>query len=133
MDSLNQFDALVTNGQEEIASLSYLVTLAFVRANREAIRTLGEHYESRVRALARKHRRAVARIEGLRHMTSIFFHSAAKADGFASLLNDQGIDISAQTYKQECPPACLTKLPLISTPAMVDFLIAKMDAALAAM
>jgi 4-aminobutyrate aminotransferase-like enzyme len=133
MDSLNQFDALVTNGQEEIASLSYLVTLAFVRANGEAIRSLGEYYESRLRALAEKHQRAVAKIEGLRHMTSIFFHSAEEADRFASLLNDQGIDISAQTYKAECPPACLTKLPLISTPRMVDFLVEKMDGALNAM
>ena len=133
MDRLNQFDALVTNGQEEIASLSCLVTLAFVRANGEAVRSLGEYYESRLRALAEKHEGKIAKIEGLRHMTSIFFHSAQEADRFASLLNSQGIDISAQTYKAESPPACLTKLPLISTPRMVDFLIAKMDAALAAM
>ena len=46
MDNLNQFGALVTNGQEELASLSYLITMAFVNANREYIHQLGEYYHS---------------------------------------------------------------------------------------
>lgn len=32
-DSLSQFGALVTNGQEELASLAYLVTMEFIGAN----------------------------------------------------------------------------------------------------
>jgi len=34
MDSLNQFGALVTNGQEELASLAYLITIEFAESNR---------------------------------------------------------------------------------------------------
>ena len=45
-------------------------------------------------------------------------------------LNEAGIDISAQTYKADCLPSALTKIPLTSTYKMVDFLINKMDEAL---
>ena len=41
MDTLDQFGALVTNGQEELASLAYLVTMEFVRANGAYIAALG--------------------------------------------------------------------------------------------
>ena len=41
------------------------------------------------------------------------------------------VDISAQTYKPNCPPAALTKLPLITTPDMARRLVALLEAALA--
>lgn len=129
-DNLNQFGALVTNGQEEIASLAYLVTMTFVQANRAFIREVGNHYESELKSLARKHSMVVHRQEGWRHMSSLFFYSVDNTVRFVRYLNEAGIDISAQTYKAECPPAALTKLPLIATHHMVDFLIHKMDAAL---
>src|SRR5690606_37394815 len=37
MDSLSQFGALVTNGQEELAALSYLVTMRFAEENAEYV------------------------------------------------------------------------------------------------
>ena len=49
---------------------------------------------------------------------------------FIKQLNEAGIDISAHTYKPKCPPSALTKLPLTSTPKMVDFLVDRMDRAL---
>jgi len=45
-------------------------------------------------------------------------------------LNSQGIDISAHTYKANCPPAALTKLPLTCSKAVIDYLISKMKLAL---
>lgn len=130
LDSLSQFGALVTNGQEELASLAYLVTMAFIGANRDFIRDLGEYYEAELAALAREHPTVIAKIEGRRHLSSIFFHSVDATVQFVRQLNAAGIDISAHTYKAECPPAALTKIPLISTVKMVDFLIAKMRQAL---
>ena len=41
MDSLNQFGALVTNGQEELASLSYLITMEFAETNSNETRKSG--------------------------------------------------------------------------------------------
>ena len=41
MDTLNQFGALVTNGQEELASLAYLVTMEFIGANGAHIEAAG--------------------------------------------------------------------------------------------
>jgi acetylornithine/succinyldiaminopimelate/putrescine aminotransferase len=133
LDSLDQFGALVTNGQEELASLAYLITMEFVRANAGYVQELGEYYERSLRALARRHPKALERIEGRRHLCSLFFRSEEKAVAFIRTLNEGGIDISAQTYKAKCPPSALTKLPLTATPKIVDVLVARMDAALSAL
>jgi acetylornithine/succinyldiaminopimelate/putrescine aminotransferase len=127
MDNLHQFGALVTNGQEELASLSYLVTMEFVQANRDYIGAIGDYYWEQLQWLAARHPALIMRIEGYRHLASVFFYDTEKAIEFAGLLNQRGIDISAQTYKADCPPATLTKLPLIASYAMIDFLIETMD------
>lgn len=130
MDNLNQFGALVTNGQEELASIAYLVTMEFAQANRAYTRDIGDYYEAELRALARQYPAIVDRIEGCRHLSAIFFSSSDMAQQFVAHLNDAGIDISAQTYKADCLPSALTKIPLISTTKMVDYVIAKMREAL---
>lgn len=127
LDNLNQFGALVTNGQEELASIAYLVTIAFAEANRDYTRELGETYEHELRALARRYPTIIDRIEGRRHLSAIFFHSVDTTVRFTKALTAAGIDISAHTYKAECPPAALTKIPLISTHKMVEYLIRQMD------
>ncbi len=130
MDDLNQFGALVTNGQEELASLAYLVTMEFAQANREYIGEIGDYYEGELNSLHKRYPQIIAEIQGQRHLSSIFFYNAEQALEFIRFLNARCIDISAQTYKANCPPAALTKIPLISSPKMVDFLIGKMDEAL---
>ena len=130
MDSLNQFGALVTNGQEELAALSYLVTMEFVQANRAFVAGLGDYYEAELRGLLKRYPGIISNIEGQRHLSSIFFFKAEQAVEFVHILNANCIDISVQTYKSSCPPAALTKLPLISSFKMVDFLIGKMEQAL---
>ena len=133
LDSLPQFGALVTNGQEEIASLAFLVTMAFARANRDYIRQTGEEYERCLRDLAARHPAVIEKMEGRRHLASLFFRDTGKLSAFVRSLNQAGIDISIQSYKAKCPPSCLTKLPLVVTPKTVDFLVGRMDAALAAL
>ena len=130
MDTLQQFGALVTNGQEEIASLAFLVTMAFVRANGGFIREVGEYYEAELKELAARYPAVVERMEGRRHLASLLFHKTETVTRFVSALVQGGIDISVQSYKANCPPSCLTKLPLICTPKAVEYLIGKMDAAL---
>ena len=127
MDNLNQFGALVTNGQEELASLAYLITMEFAQANREHTSSIGDYYERELKRLAQKYAATIDKIEGQRHLSALYFFAADKADEFCGRLNKQGIDISAQTYKANCPPAALTKLPLTSTAKMVEFVITKMD------
>ena len=130
MDNLNLFGALVTNGQEELASLSYLITMAFAEANSVYTRKIGDYYESWIRELAQKYSQLIIKVEGDRHMTTMFFESVEKTVAFASYLNGRCIDISAHTYKPNCPPSALTKIPLISTYKMVDFILSKMEEAL---
>ena len=130
LDCLPQFGALVTNGQEELASLAYLITMRWATANSEITRDIGDYYETRLRALASAHPGKITAVEGSRHMTTLCFSDLSVAKNFAGQLNQRGLDASVQVYKAECPPAVLTKIPLICTPAVVDFMAARMDEAL---
>lgn len=127
MDTLSQFGALVTNGQEELASLAYLITMEFLQANSDYVEAVGKYYEEKLHSLAKQYPGLILQIEGYRHLSTIFFHQAEDALKFITRLNQDGIDISAQTYKADCPPAALTKLPLVSSYKMVDYLVERME------
>lgn len=132
MDSLNQFGALVTNGQEELASLAYLITIEFAENNSDITRDIGSYYHNEAIKIMEQFPQYIDKVEGDAHMTTLFFKDAETTVKFTSYLNKKCcIDISAQTYKADCPPAALTKLPLISSKAAVDFVISKMKESLA--
>ncbi len=127
LDSLEQFGALVTNGQEEIASLACLVTLRWAEANAEVTNAVGEYYEERIRELSHTYSALVSAVEGRRHMTGLHFGEVGAAADFAKHLNARGLEVSVQTYKAGCPPAALMKLPLIAGYKVVDFVLARME------
>lgn len=129
-DVLPQFGALVTNGQEELSSLSYLITMRWIEANADVMRATGEHYEAGVRKLAARFSRVVSKAEGCRHMSSLFFHEMEHAKAFVKALSDGGIDVSVQTYKTASMPSVLTKLPLIAGYEAVDMVLGRMRDAL---
>jgi len=131
-DNLPQFGALVTNGQEELASLVYLITMKWAESNADITRQIGDYYEQRLKELAAKHANLIRGIEGKRHLGAIWFRQVEPAKAFAEALTAEGIDISVQTYKAACPPAALTKLPLTAGYEFVDLLVEKMDSALQA-
>ncbi len=133
-DSLSQFGALVTNGQEELASLAYLITIAFIDENGAQIERVGKRYHEAVSALAARHADLVAGVEGDAHMSALNFRDVPAAVDFCKRMQlIEGVDISAQTYKPNCPPAALTKLPIITTEAMALALVEKMDRCLSGM
>jgi len=127
-DRLPQFGALVTNGQEELASLSYLVTMRWARANAQATRAVGAYYEERLRSFAASFPDRIAGIDGAGHLSTIRFHELSQAKAFAAGLAERGLDVSVQTYKADCPPVVLMKLPLIAGYELVDFVLEQMDA-----
>ncbi|MCX5757709.1 MAG: aminotransferase class III-fold pyridoxal phosphate-dependent enzyme [Candidatus Hydrogenedentes bacterium] len=129
-DSLPQFGALVTNGQEELASLAYLVTMRWIEANTDVIQTVGDYYRERLEQLAVKHADRIVSIDGRRHMAGIRFHDLDVARRFAAQLNAMGVDVGVQSYKTGCPPSALTKLPLIAGYEIIDWLIDRMDSVL---
>ena len=130
LDTLPQFGALVTNGQEELASLVYLITLRWAEANAEVTAAVGEYYEERLKCLAARYPGIIALIEGKRHLAGVYFHDLAAGKRFAAYLNEAGLDISVQTYKEGCPPSALTKLPLTAGYEVVDTVMESMDQAL---
>ncbi len=130
MDNLNQFGALVTNGQEELAALAYLITMKFTEENESFIRAMGEYYEDNLRELASRYPALIERTEGMGHLTTLFFYEAQTVSRFTGMLNDACIDVSAQTYKASCPPAALTKPPIIATKEMIDYVLKIMGEAL---
>lgn len=123
MDTLNQFGALVTNGQEELASLSYLVTMSFMRANGETVEKLGERFESGLRAIMARHSDVLCDVEGFGHLAALHFHSVEQAAAFASKMKEHCIDASAQIYKANCLPAMLMKPPIIASEATIDHIL----------
>ena len=53
-------------------------------------------------------------------MGSLTFEDAETAAAFSHIMTETHcIDVSAQTYKANCPPVALTKLPLIATKSLV--------------
>jgi acetylornithine/succinyldiaminopimelate/putrescine aminotransferase len=127
MDSLPQFGALVTNGQEELASLAYLITMRWAEANADTTAAIGEYYEERLRDLARKRSKMIVRFEGRRHLAGLCFNDLQEAKAFGKQLVERGLDISVQTYKASCPPVALTKLPLTTGYEAVDWIVDQMD------
>jgi len=130
LDCLPQFGALVTNGQEELASLAYLITMRWAEANGEVTGAVGDYYMERLLELAGEYPSLISVIEGKRHLAGVYFDDLDKALDFAKRLNSRGLDISVQTYKKGCPPCALTKLPLIAGYEAVDLVIERMDQAL---
>lgn len=130
MDNLNLFGALVTNGQEELASLANLITMRFAEENAAHTAAIGELWQQSLQRLAAGHK-SIKSVEGHGLLTALCFEDAEHTVKFCHLLGDKYcIDISAQTYKANCPPAALSKLPLISSPRLIDFVTAAMDEAL---
>jgi acetylornithine/succinyldiaminopimelate/putrescine aminotransferase len=129
-DNLPQFGALVTNGQEELASLSYLITLAWAKANAAITSRVGEYYQRRFEEFARKHNRLIVSAEGWRHLSALRFRELGFAKAFVSRLVEDGLDMSVQTYKADAPPVMLTKIPLIADERVVDFILQKMEEAI---
>jgi len=133
MDCLPQFGALVTNGQEELASLSYLVTTRWAEENAAVTEAVGDYYQERLHELADQHRHRISSIDGSRHMGAIRFRDLDSAKRFTKRLNKAGLDISVQTYKADSPPSALTKLPLIAGYEVVDFVVERMREAMRTM
>lgn len=128
MDNLDLFGALVTNGQEELASLAYIIAMRFAEANAAETAEVGAYFRTRLEDVARRHKGVVEAIDGQGLLEAIRFRNAEKAAAFAEEINKKCcIDISAQTYKANCPPAALMKLPLIATKATVDFVAECID------
>ena len=126
LDVMPQFGALVTNGQEELASLAYLVTMEWAQANAAVTAELGAFFERSLRALAAEFPEAIVAVDGWRHMSTLCFGDLARAKAFTKELNRRGLDSSAQTYKADCPPVVLVKLPLIADRAVMDFMVGTM-------
>jgi 4-aminobutyrate aminotransferase-like enzyme len=132
LDSLPQFGALVTNGQEELASLAYLITMRWGLANAGLVQRIGDEYEARLREFAARYPDHIERVDGRRHLCTICFHDLELAKRFVAHLVARGFDTSAQTYKATCPPAVMLKPPIIIGPEVVDFMAEKLDQAMQA-
>jgi 4-aminobutyrate aminotransferase-like enzyme len=130
MDALPQFGALVTNGQEEIASLAYLITMRWALENADVTRAIGAYYQERLTDFAAHHHDRIHGFCGLRHLGALAFDDLQQARSFAARLGQMGLDVSAQTYKADCPPVALTKIPLIACRRTVDFILDCMERAL---
>ena len=71
-------------------------------------------YHEAMVTLAEKHAKLISSAEGDAHMSTLNFVRVPDAVEFCKRMQfTYGVDISAQTYKPNCPPVALTKLPII--------------------
>jgi hypothetical protein len=63
-------------------------------------------------------------------MSTLCFAGLEQAGTFVKELGQKGLEFSAQTYKAECPPVVLCKIPLIADNKVIDFIIDTMRDAL---
>lgn len=124
MDNLTQFGALVTNGQEELASIAYLITMTFNKANSDIISELGNYFYNKLNDNLNRYN-IVKEVQGLGHCVGIHFHDIETAKSFAALFNKQKIDYALHLYKAYCPPAILFKPPIISSKPILDYICDK--------
>jgi len=134
MDNLDQFGALVTNGQEELASLAYLVTIRFAEHNALHTKERGRQWQEILKRLSHEHPASITHTEGDGLLGCLCFADAAHATAFCQRLgHDFNIDVSCQTYKADCPPAVLTKPPLIASERQLEAIAQAMDTTLTAL
>ena len=130
-DNLNQFGALVTNGQEELASLAYLVTMTFAHENEAELAKSCALFEKGLSDLKAKYPEKLVAIEGKGLLAALHFHTLSEAAAFTDALHHECVDASAQLYKANCVPAVLFKPPVNSTEATLNTLLAILDRVLA--
>ena len=123
-DNLVLFGALITNGQEELTNLSYLITMQFIADQAEELSRLQSRWDAIAQSLAREYPDVLTGAEGMGYLASLQFADAQQAGHFAKKLTARCIDTSAQLYKANCPPAALFKLPIIMQDSDLDSLTA---------
>ena len=120
----------MTNGQEELASLAYLVAMKWAAVNGAAIAAAGREIEESFRQVAAEFPAIVGGVEGKGHLLGLRFRDLGQGRRFTERMNRFGFDISVQAYKANCPPVALTKLPLIADSEAIALLIARLREAL---
>jgi acetylornithine/succinyldiaminopimelate/putrescine aminotransferase len=130
-DNLNQFGALVTNGQEELAALAYLITIRFVQEIGDELDKNSDIFENGFAALCEKYPEKLAGYQGKGCNIALHFHSVEDAAKFTKELHVKCIDASAQLYKPNCVPGVLFKPPVVSTEATIRKILAVLDEILA--
>ena len=131
MDTLNQFGALVTNGQEELAALAYLITMTFMEANGDYVAELGARFDNGLKDIQKKHSDKIVAAEGLDLLAALHFHTVDEAATFAGKMKAACIDSSVMLYKANCVPALLMKPPVIASEATIDYILNTIDTLLA--
>ena len=98
MDNLNQFGALVTNGQEELASLAYLITMEYAQENAEEIRDICAYYEEQAETLKAQFPSVVERIEGQGLLSAVTFRDVGETRCVLSSFCRRNASMSARRY-----------------------------------
>ena len=104
--------------------------MRWAAANGPAITAIGRRLEEAFADLARDFPGQIAGVEGRGHLLGLRFHDLACGRGVVEAMTRMGFDISVQSYKADCPPVALTKLPIIADETLVDFLADRLRQAL---
>lgn len=130
MDNLELFGALVTNGQNEHSALAYLITMEFAQANGAHITDVGRYLNEQAAEKLKKYD-CFDGVEGCGLLMAVKFKDLKTVDIFSSIMTSYGYELSVQSYKPNCPPAAISKMPITTSFELVDAFVDAMDAAVA--
>ena len=80
--------------------------MAFARANSDFISETGEYYEAGLGELAARHAVVIEKVEGRRHLASLFFRDTQKLTRFVAALTQGGSTSACRATRPSAhPPA----------------------------
>ncbi|MCI8550517.1 MAG: aminotransferase class III-fold pyridoxal phosphate-dependent enzyme [Lachnospiraceae bacterium] len=119
VDCLELFGALVTNGQNEISSLAYLITMEFAKANGNHITEIGNYLHEKTEEKLGKYD-CFDEVTGKGLLMAVKLKDLDMIQKFGHAIAAYGYEVSVQSYKPHCPPVAITKLPVTISRALVD-------------
>ncbi len=125
LDTLQQYDAISTNGNAALAAYLGLGCIALVQGEAEHIGQVGEHYHERMTELAADFPDLLVEARGEGHMSGLKFRQVEDALGFHRCAVERGLWLRVHAY-HEGHSTVLTKFALPLDIEVADFAVTAM-------
>ncbi len=130
-DVLEQYDAISTNGSAALPAFVSLCSMELIADQAQQIRQMAGRIEASFRALVEEFPEELESAQGRGHLAGLKFRSVNAAQAFHRRLLEAGLWTRVHAY-HEGHRTLLTKLGLLADDMVLDFVLERFRAALAA-
>jgi acetylornithine/succinyldiaminopimelate/putrescine aminotransferase len=124
LDLLAQYDAISTNGNAALASLTALASINLLEKSADRIKTVGNYYGARLEDLRARFPHRIAAVNGYGLLRGLKFHNRNDAVSFHTKCLESGLWLRLHVYHNG-HSTILTKFALNVTTRIIDFFAAK--------